>query len=679
MPRIVFCRRWLPLFAFVLGFPATLIADDALPAPPTETEQASTLALVREVYKDEYVAAQTSEKKRALAEKMLAAAAAANEPTEKFVLLQVAADIAADAGDASLALSAIDRIVERFAADAIRMKARALSRTSKAVQRSDSHQEIVARTMQLFDEALATDRFDLCRPLADLARQSARKARDGKLLRIIDERLEGLDAAEQSYAQVKESLEVLNSNPTDPRANLVVGAYRAFSQNDWQAGVPMLALSDKEIIKAAALLELQGTEDPLTVGDAWWEVAADYEGRQAENIQSRAASWYRKALPKLGGLNKARIEKRLATVKSTNGGSSASIGTASAGIYGSRTASTRSAQVRSRGGNAASEAAVALALKWLAAHQLPDGGWDLDHRKGPGVRSGRDPGDKNSRNGATALALLPFLGAGYSHKEGTYKKEVGEGLRYLVRSIKLDKSGGSLVDSGNMYAHGLASIALCEAYGMTNDRGLAAPAQAVVNFIHFAQDPAGGGWRYQPRQSGDTSVVGWQLTVLKTAQRADLNVSPNAIAGAVKFLDSVQTNGGAAYGYATPGSGAATSAIGLLCRQYTGWKQDHEALQKGVATIVARGPSRTDLYFNYYASQVLLNATGGTGKDWQRWNTTLRDLLVTTQAADGADAGSWFASGGHANSAGGRLYCTAMAALALEVYYRNPPIYEISE
>ncbi|MCA9248111.1 MAG: terpene cyclase/mutase family protein [Planctomycetales bacterium] len=323
----------------------------------------------------------------------------------------------------------------------------------------------------------------------------------------------------------------------------------------------------------------------------------------------------------------------------------------------------------------ASENAVALALKWLAAHQLPDGGWDLDHRKGPGVRSQKNPGEKPSRNGATALALLPMLGAGQTHKDGQYKNVVGAGLAYLVRGIKLDQAGGALNDGGMMYAHGLGSIALCEAYAMTKDGGLAGPAQSTLNYIVSAQDPVGGGWRYQPRQPGDTSVVGWQLMALKSGHLAYLNVPPITVAKASKFLDSVQVDSGSGYGYATPGDGASTSAIGLLCRMYLGWKKDEPALERGLAKLAERGPSKSDFYYNYYATQVLFHATSGEGPLWRKWNTEMRDWLVATQDKSGAETGSWFVAGGHSSKAGGRLFCTALACMTLEVYYRHMPIY----
>ena len=80
-----------------------------------------------------------------------------------------------------------------------------------------------------------------------------------------------------------------------------------------------------------------------------------------------------------------------------------------------------------------------------------------------------------------------------------------------------------------MYSHGLATIALCEAYGLTGDRQVGPAAQGAVNFILNAQNPADGGWRYNPRDPGDTSVVGWQLMALKSAHMAGLNVGGSVV------------------------------------------------------------------------------------------------------------------------------------------------------
>jgi hypothetical protein len=62
------------------------------------------------------------------------------------------------------------------------------------------------------------------------------------------------------------------------------------------------------------------------------------------------------------------------------------------------------------------------------------------------------------------------------------------------------------------------------------------------------------------------------------------------------------------------------------------------------------------------------------GPAWHAWNTASRDQLLSQQAKEGHTAGSWYFSTGQTTiEYGGRLYCTALSALMLEVYYRYPP------
>ena len=135
--------------------------------------------------------------------------------------------------------------------------------------------------------------------------------------------------------------------------------------------------------------------------------------------------------------------------------------------------------------------------------------------------------------------------------------------------------------STDMYAHGIATIAMCEAYGLTSDPRIKISAQRALNFIAYAQDSAGGGWRYAPKQAGDTSVTGWQLMALKSGQMAGLSVPKNTLKLSDRFLDSVESSAagkgssmaqkGGGFGY-VPGQGPTITmtAVGLLCRQYSG-------------------------------------------------------------------------------------------------------------
>jgi len=363
------------------------------------------------------------------------------------------------------------------------------------------------------------------------------------------------------------------------------------------------------------------------------------------------------------------------------------------GLEGRQAANRRRAALAG-GGSDASEAAVELGLAWLAAHQYEDGGWRFDLKQAPRCQGEcRDSGNGRSTTASTGLALLAFLGAGYTQNEGPYKQTVSDGLYYLIQQMVLTSMGGDLRDrsiskeqagnvviiqhGGSMYNHGIATLALCEAYAMTKDANLAQPAQEATKFIVNAQYE-NGGWRYEPfweasTPTADTTVTGWQVTALKSAKLARLKVPREVWYKISDFLDTMQSDNGSRYGYTKPAKNRkTTSTVGLFCRMMLGWPASHKPLMKGVVRIADQLPHQNNMYFNYYASQVL-HHFGGRG--WKRFNPKMRNYLVGTQTLAGHERGSWYFDEKHSHH-GGRLYTTTLAILTLEVYYRYMPMYQ---
>jgi hypothetical protein len=350
---------------------------------------------------------------------------------------------------------------------------------------------------------------------------------------------------------------------------------------------------------------------------------------------------------------------------------------------------------RSRGGNDASQRAVAMGLTWLKKHQGRDGRWSLDryHQAAAGCncRLPYENGVKQDDMAATALGLLPFLGAGHSHKRDTeFKETVFNGLSYM-----LSHQDGSGKIGTDMYAHGLGTIALCEAYGLTRDENIRIAAQRAVEYILRAQhkNPGAhhGGWRYEPRfQTSDVSVTGWQVMALKSAQMADLNVPPQSLRDAQKFLDNCWVKAiqndkdpkSPMQGYAyLPGGGPTQTmtAVALLNRQYYGWGPLNRDLLAGCDYLLTDPPplelgprDEFKIYYWYYATQVMHHLGG---EHFEKWNPRIRDLLVNTQEKAGHKAGSWDPSNDPWARHGGRLYVTSLSVLTLEVYYRFLPLY----
>ncbi len=351
----------------------------------------------------------------------------------------------------------------------------------------------------------------------------------------------------------------------------------------------------------------------------------------------------------------------------------------------SRSKETKRDLLNKFGGSSDTEKAVSLALKWLALHQDPQSGaWTLAHSavcKGQCDHSGER---RASLNAATGLALMCYLGAGQTHMEGEYKQNVFKGLSFLISNMKFQKGQGSwYVGAGgkgfdDMYAHGIASIAMCEAYGMTKDPALRDAAQAGINFLGYSQNPSTGGWHYAPQGQGDTSVVGWQMMALKSGAMSGFAIDLDVVRKANFFLDQMAFDEGASYHYsfASKEKGAkynpSTTAGAVLCRMYSGMPKDHPSIKAAVAKFAAAGPSKSNTYYNYYATQVMKQVGG---QEWEGWNVRMRDQLLATQTKTEHAAGSWFWEDGHSTSSAGRLYTTCMATMILEVYYRYLPLY----
>ena len=159
-------------------------------------------------------------------------------------------------------------------------------------------------------------------------------------------------------------------------------------------------------------------------------------------------------------------------------------------------------------------------------------------------------------------------------------------------------------------------------------------------------------------------MLGWQLAALKAAQDARLSVPRQTMAMAGRFLDSVQANDGASYGYKEPGTlGASTTAIGLLGRlQLNEWNRSR--LTEGVSRVVEQGPS-DDCYFNYYAT-TLMSHYGG--KAWEDWKCQIKDYLLKAQEDGPEVTGSWYdaiGEGVHVKKMSGRLGTTCFCLLTL--------------
>ena len=162
----------------------------------------------------------------------------------------------------------------------------------------------------------------------------------------------------------------------------------------------------------------------------------------------------------------------------------------------------RARGVEMYGGTEGTERAVEMGLDFFARHQFPDGHWSLDRVARAASRTPRTPalGQMTSDTAATGLALLAFLGAGYTHLDDKHRDDGPPRARLAGRQPEARRRPVHRRRHRPyawFYSHGIAAIALCEAYGMTRDPELREPAQQGDR-VHRRQRsiPSRGGWRY---------------------------------------------------------------------------------------------------------------------------------------------------------------------------------------
>ena len=323
--------------------------------------------------------------------------------------------------------------------------------------------------------------------------------------------------------------------------------------------------------------------------------------------------------------------------------------------------------IKQLGGSEATEGAIRMALDWFSDNQEPDGRWEMGKH-----------GSKSEYNTAGAgLAMLCYYGWGIKRGANTkHSKALAKAIDWMIKQQGPD---GNLRGPGGgnhgTYAHGIAAIALCEAYGLTKDPKLKEPATKAIQYILNSQNKKGGGWRYQPGQPGDLSATGWHYMALHSGRMAGIEIPDGVFARGREFISSVSggTHNGI-YGYTGPSSNhPAMTATGMFLRQLDLTPPTDPRQQESAALIKSRmlKANKVDFYFDYYATLSLYQHQGPV---WTEWNENLKKIYITLQHKTGANKGSWDPKGKHVN-AGGRVLATGLAVLSLEVYYRLLPMY----
>ncbi len=657
-----------------------------LPAPPPEEVKQARAQIAAELA-ERIAAAARPEEKLSLARSLAAEAGkSAVQPVRAYALLEMACDMAMELVDEDEALLALEAMGRQFAVDLPALKAAVLGQIAHKTISSARRKQLAPKLAAVLEELLDAENLPAAEQLLTALQHNAAEALDAELRKDAQQRREQFQQWKQQYQLIEQARASVASNPDDQQAHLVLGQYYCFVKDDWEQGLKHLARCSVPLLHQAAETEMASLTDPaeqLKLGDMWWDAAETLPAEYRQQGRRRAAYWYQRAKPGLSEEQQALVSSRLEEVSGEESGEVSAEGVEC------RIPPAKLALLRTYGGTEASEAAVAKALDWIAAHRSPSGGWSFIHTTAHCRTHCTEPGTVDAPNAATALALLALQGAGNSQSGGRHRRSVSEGLNFLkARATPAGKNAAHYYDPAapQLPAHAWCAMALCEA---ARDPSTRKAATAAVWFIINTQN-SDGGWGARPPlgdkpgDHSDTFFTAWNVMALRTAvwvklfsAERDVRHIDRALKHAEAFLDRVALADASGYRRSLDAAGRDeyATAGALLSRIYLGWPQSHPQL---AAYALNRGKtpaaSLSRYCLNWLDAQTLRELSGPL---WLSWQAELRERLIAAQSADGHATGSWSSnSGDWGNKLGGRLFCTALATLTLEVYYRTPPVYK---
>jgi hypothetical protein len=299
-----------------------------------------------------------------------------------------------------------------------------------------------------------------------------------------------------------------------------------------------------------------------------------------------------------------------------------------------------------------------------------------------------------NRTAITALSIMAMASVGHQPADDTPEGRcMKKALSFVLKPEHQDVDGyfGN-ADGSRMYGHGIITLMLAELQGMgadtTQDKLITERCKAAVKLILNAQAMSKGrsdegGWRYTPEAyDSDLSASVWQVSALRAAKNAGIEVPKGAIDRAVEYIKGTyysprdasgkptDLKSACAYGVNGRAPVYSTAAAGLLSMQMCG-KYEGLEVQASADYLMEMKPDPDGLWFyygTYYYSQGMYQR-GGKYADVAKKNA--EEALLPRQNADG----SWTATH-HREAEAGTVYCTSMGILALAVKYHFLPIYQ---
>lgn len=289
-------------------------------AVPSDAEQRAAEQTIHEALRDEFSTATKSDRKPALAGKLIQMAQTESNPATVFVCFRLARDLYAESGNPAKAFTTIDQLGERFQIDIADMQLEAVRVASKTMRDPISAGELAKACLDMADDLAAVGRYDVATTVANLSKTAAQTAKHRHYQSLIVPLTRRLGVIQKESDRLKAFRQALATDSTNAEANMEIGKFQCLTLRNWEVGLPQLAQGSDPVLRSLAEAEQKGTDDPnaqVALGDFWVAQSSKLTPATRPAAQSRARFWYSRAVSKMSGLGKNVLEKKIAKIPST--------------------------------------------------------------------------------------------------------------------------------------------------------------------------------------------------------------------------------------------------------------------------------------------------------------------------------------------------------------------------
>jgi hypothetical protein len=278
---------------------AEVAANDKLPSAQAIR---SAQSVVKEVFQADYKRADAQGRAEILEKMRAQANDPKNEPAVQYVILLEVAAAAASAGAADMTIWVSDELASRYPAASVEGRFKILTDAVRSAKAADAKQGLGDALLGLADDAGWAGDFSTALRAAEQAKPLVLAPYAVEKIQVLREIVAASDAVKR-----------------EGKNAVAYGAFLCFGTGEWESGLPILARGNDRVLAAMAAKDLSLASDAgqLELADSYMEIATA-KARSAlvrSGTAARAAWWYGKALPGLGGTSKIAVERKLAEAR----------------------------------------------------------------------------------------------------------------------------------------------------------------------------------------------------------------------------------------------------------------------------------------------------------------------------------------------------------------------------